>query len=65
MTTYLTERQCAELLQVNRSTMQRWRLDGTAPRHITLNGKAIRYELAEIEAWVNAQANDNNTKEEQ
>lgn len=60
----LTERQAAEVLQVNRSTLQRWRLANEAPRHTVLNGKAIRYEFAEIEAWVNAQANDNNTKEE-
>ena len=34
------------------STLAKYRVSGTGPRFIRLNGKAIRYRRADLDAWL-------------
>ena len=49
----LKEREAAQFLTLKVATLRRWRWYGRGPRYLKLGG-AIRYELAEIEAFKEA-----------
>ena len=38
---------------ISRRTLQRWRLQGRGPRFYKL-GRIVRYDLRDVEAWVNS-----------
>lgn len=50
---YLSERQLARRWQTSTRTLQRWRASGKGPPFLQLGG-AIRYRLADIEAFESA-----------
>jgi predicted DNA-binding transcriptional regulator AlpA len=45
----------AQLLGVSRRTLQGWRWRGGGPRFVRIGIRAVRYEPAELRAWVDAQ----------
>lgn len=49
---FLRSAQCAELLGVSRSHLERMRYEGTGPRYTKISKKVILYSLADVEAWV-------------
>ncbi len=48
----------ATYLDVSPQTMRNWRSAGSGPPAIKLNGGAIRYRLADLDAWIAAQRED-------
>jgi predicted DNA-binding transcriptional regulator AlpA len=50
----LTIAETASLARVNRKTLGFWARDpaNTFPKPIRLSGRTVRYDLAEIEAWL-------------
>ena len=49
---FLRSAQCAALLGVSRSHLERMRYDGTGPRFTKISKKVILYALADVETWV-------------
>jgi excisionase family DNA binding protein len=47
----LTEQDAAELLQVNLSTLRRWRRAGAGPPCLEI-GRQVRYRQAAVERWL-------------
>lgn len=47
----ITEREFEALYGIKASTLRRWRLVGKGPLYHKLHG-AVRYDVAEVEAWV-------------
>lgn len=54
MSEWMTEREVAARLKVEHRTVQRWRLEKRGPAYHKLPTGAIRYRLADIEAFENA-----------
>jgi len=52
----ITAKQTAQCLRVSYSTLKRWRKTGTGPEWSRLGGRAIRYRVVSVEAWVTSQA---------
>ena len=52
----ITATETARRLHVSYSTMKRWRKTGTGPEWCRLGGRAIRYRVVSVEAWVTSQA---------
>lgn len=54
----LTQDEVAEMLRVSPSTLINWRREGTlnGPPFVRV-GRLIRYKVAEVQAWLNAQSN--------
>jgi predicted DNA-binding transcriptional regulator AlpA len=52
----ITATETAQRLHVSYSTMKRWRRTGTGPEWCRLGGRAIRYRVVSLEAWVSSQA---------
>ncbi len=48
---YLEPEQLADLLKISQSNLAKWRLYGGGPIFIKI-GKNIRYDRADVEAWV-------------
>ena len=48
----MTTAEVAEVLQVNRSTLSRWRSLGIGPRVIWLSPSIPRYQRADVVAWL-------------
>jgi hypothetical protein len=51
----LTEKQAAELLHTPQRTLQGWRLRGTGPRYLKLQGSkrgSVRYRREDLEAYL-------------
>ena len=53
-----TDPAAATYLDVSPQTMRNWRSAGSGPPAIKLNGGAIRYRLADLDAWIAAQRED-------
>lgn len=49
--TLLTPAQVAKIFNVSTRTLDRWRVDGTGPRHCKINGN-VRYKSTEVDAYV-------------
>ena len=52
---FLTESEAADYLGISKKTLQRWRFDHKGPAYAKLNGKLIRYRLADLDEWMNQQ----------
>jgi predicted DNA-binding transcriptional regulator AlpA len=50
---FIDERELAAMTGLKARTLQRWRVFGKGPRFHKLGG-AVRYELADVEAWLPA-----------
>ena len=48
----MTTAQVAEVLQVNRSTLSRWRAAGIGPRVVWLSPSMPRYRRADVIDWL-------------
>ena len=48
----MTTTEVAEVLQVNRSTLSRWRAAGTGPRVVWLSPTMPRYRRADVAEWL-------------
>lgn len=51
---YLDTREAAELLKLSPVTLNQWRSHDCGPPYLRL-GRAIRYRLADLRAWADAQ----------
>jgi predicted DNA-binding transcriptional regulator AlpA len=51
----VTDRELAEMGVASVRTLQTWRLLGRGPRYVKV-GRAVRYRIADIEAWLAARA---------
>jgi predicted DNA-binding transcriptional regulator AlpA len=50
--TLLTPPETAEYIRLTERALEDWRYRGVGPRFIRLSGRAIRYRLSDIEAWL-------------
>jgi predicted DNA-binding transcriptional regulator AlpA len=57
-TDLITAKETAQRLHVAVVTLKRWRKTGTGPEWCRLGGRAIRYRVLSLEAWVASQARD-------
>lgn len=48
----LTEKQAAELLNLTPRALQAWRVQGRGPVFYKISGRAVRYNLSDIETWL-------------
>lgn len=53
---FFDEKQAAELLNVSRRTLQRWRTEGGGPRFIRLGERRVGYRLPDLNAWAEGRA---------
>lgn len=51
---YLTDRELAKKVGLSVQTLARWRIEGGGPPFVVFGPKAIRYRLADVEAWASA-----------
>ena len=49
----LTDIQVAELLGVQRKTLQQWRYLGKGPKFISISRRCVRYRLRDVIEWLN------------
>lgn len=56
----LTPKQAAALLKISTDTLLRWRIQGYGPPSMKLGERFIRFDLAELEAWVAAAKSEDN-----
>lgn len=52
--TLLDEKQAAALIGLTPACLQKWRTAGTGPIYRKLNGRNVRYSVADLEAFINA-----------
>jgi len=50
----LTEGEAAERLRLLPGTLRRWRWAGRGPAYIRVSGRAIRYAVADLDAYLSA-----------
>ena len=61
----LTEAECADAIAMSRSFLRQARSNGvmpgrtTPPKHLKLNGRAVRYRVQDVLAWLEQQSNAN------
>lgn len=51
----LTVDELAEMIQIPKATLYKWRSEGTGPPGMRL-GKYVRYRRSEVERWIDEQA---------
>ena len=56
----IKESEAAEILNIEVQTLRRWRCVGKPPGYVKVGG-AVRYELADIEAFIEAGRRNNAT----
>ena len=49
----LTEKEASEILKIPMNTLRRWRWSGDGPNFLKLGSRCVRYDLAELNAWLN------------
>lgn len=52
----VTETEAAEILGVAKRTLQDWRFRGRGPRFLSYSSRAVRYRVADLEAFMDAAA---------
>lgn len=50
----LTEQEVADWLALTPITLRKWRMEGKGPRFLKLPTGTVRYEHADVVAWVGA-----------
>lgn len=50
----LNDEEAAAMLGISRSYMRKMRVAGTGPRYAAIGGRAIRYRLTDLWAWVDS-----------
>jgi predicted DNA-binding transcriptional regulator AlpA len=50
----MTPHQTATFLKVTLTTLEDWRRKGTGPKWLRLNGRVVRYYMADVEEWLQA-----------
>ena len=50
----LSPSEVADLLGVPVKTLEQWRWKGTGPRFLRLPSRAVRYDAAELENWLDS-----------
>lgn len=55
MSTRLTTTQAEEYTGVPAATLRYWRSRGEGPASYTLGGRRVVYDLADLDAWLDAQ----------
>ncbi len=50
----VSEAEAAEILGLRPRTLQDWRFRGVGPRWLSYSSKAVRYRLADLEAFMEA-----------
>lgn len=53
----------ASILGVSARTLEDWRLRGGGPPYLVLSRRCIRYELAELTAWLRSRSAQNTSQE--
>ena len=48
----LTAEEAAEFLDIRVGTLAQWRSQGRGPRYIKIEGRLVRYRLADLEAYL-------------
>lgn len=61
--TLLCEKEVAKLLGLSIKTLQKWRIQGEGPPFIRLSPKAIRYQLDDVLAWLQANRRTSTSEE--
>jgi predicted DNA-binding transcriptional regulator AlpA len=49
---YLTSDEAADYFGISSATLRNWRARGDGPPYIKVNPRVIRYQLLELEAWM-------------
>jgi predicted DNA-binding transcriptional regulator AlpA len=49
----LNVREAASRLGLSKSTLDKWRCAGKGPRYVKSTDRAVRYDPADLEAWIN------------
>ena len=50
----LLKDEVAEILRVRPQTLDKWRMDGSGPRFVSVNGRSVRYRSKDVEAYIEA-----------
>jgi predicted DNA-binding transcriptional regulator AlpA len=56
----MTAPEAADILKVTPKTLKHWRAKGIGPKFLRINSRNVRYEMSDIEAWVDSQKNRSN-----
>lgn len=48
----LTTEEAAEIIRMSKSSLARWRAEGTGPAYVLVGGRAVRYRRADVDAWM-------------
>lgn len=51
----------ADKLEISRRTLPVWRVQGRGPRHIKV-GRLVRYDEAEVDAWLDANTHSSTSR---
>jgi len=51
----LTPEQAAAKLAINPKTLAQWRYRGEGPTFVKLGKRAVRYDIADLDAWIESQ----------
>ena len=57
MTTFITEQQVAEILQVAKKTLRDWRYRRYGPKYFKI-GSRVLYQAQPIQEWIGSQERD-------
>lgn len=58
MNDLMTTLEAAEYLSLPPGTLRSWRHTGVGPRSFNLGAKQVRYQKADVDAWLEAQYRD-------
>jgi len=50
----LLKGEVAEILRVRPQTLDKWRMEGSGPRFVSVNGRSVRYRRKDVEAYIEA-----------
>jgi predicted DNA-binding transcriptional regulator AlpA len=53
----------SEYTAVSVSRLEKMRLDGSGPKFVRLGGRAVAYDLADLDVWIDAQQKLSSTNE--
>ena len=63
MTEFIDEIQLADMLRVQRQTVQKWRLIGEGPKYVKCSGRVVRYRLKDVHEFLKSRTRQS-TKDE-